>query len=61
MVGAMGGKHLGTATRARVLTEVESWAARELGDLDEVAAWEQRYVLEGVRMAGHRRSAFRAG
>jgi ubiquinone/menaquinone biosynthesis C-methylase UbiE len=61
MVGAMGGKHLGTATRARVLTEVESWAARELGDLDEVAAWEERYVLEGVRMAGNRGSACHVG
>lgn len=56
VVGAMGGKQLGAAIRARVLTEVESWAARELGDLDEVATWEERYVLEGVRVADHTRS-----
>jgi len=61
VVGAMGGKQLGAATRARVLTEVESWAACELGDLDEVAAWEGRYVLEGVRMPGDRRSTCRVG
>jgi ubiquinone/menaquinone biosynthesis C-methylase UbiE len=55
-VGAMGGKQLGAATRASVLTEVESWAARELGDLDEVAAWEERYVIDGVRMGEQPRS-----
>ena len=54
VVGAMGGKQLSATTRARVLGEVESWAARELGDLDEVAAWDERYVLEGVRMSGDR-------
>jgi SAM-dependent methyltransferase len=56
VVGAMAGKQLDAATRARVLTEVESWAAHELGGLDEVAAWEERYVLQGVRMADHPRS-----
>ena len=60
-VGAMGGKQLSAATRASVLTEVESWAARELGDLGKVAAWDECYVLEGVRMAGHRRWACRVG
>lgn len=55
-MGAMGGKHLSAATRAGVLTDVESWATRELGDLGEVATWEERYVLEGVRMADHPRS-----
>ena len=54
-VGAMGGKQLSAATRAGVLTEVESWAAQELGDLDEAATWRERYVLEGVRMADHPR------
>ena len=56
VVGAMGGKRLDPASRARVLTDVESWAARELGDLGEVATWEERYVLEGVRMGDHPRS-----
>jgi SAM-dependent methyltransferase len=56
MMGAMGGKQLSAATRAGVLTDVESWAAHELGDLGEVATWEERYVLEGVRMADHPRS-----
>jgi ubiquinone/menaquinone biosynthesis C-methylase UbiE len=50
VVGAMGGQQLGAVTRARVLTEVESWAARELGDLDKAAAWEERYMLGGARM-----------
>lgn len=59
VVGAMGGKQLSAATRARVLTEVESWAACELGDLGKVAAWDERYVLEGVRMVGDRRWASR--
>ena len=52
VVGAMGGRRLSAATRASVLAEVESWATRELGDPGEVAAWEERYVLDGVRMAG---------
>jgi len=56
MMGAMGGKQLSAATRAGILTEVQSWAARELGDLGEVATWEERYVLRGVRMADHPRS-----
>ena len=56
VVGAMGGKQLGAATRARVLTEVESWAASEMGDLDEVASWGEQYALEGVRMADPPRS-----
>ena len=60
-VGAMGGKELSAATRASVLIEVESWAARELGEVDEVTAWDERYVLEGVRMAGDRRWACRVG
>ena len=59
VVGAMGGKQLGAATRAGVLTAVETWAAGELGDLGEVAAWGERYVLQGVRMPGDRRSAGR--
>jgi ubiquinone/menaquinone biosynthesis C-methylase UbiE len=56
VVGAMGGKQLGASTRARVSAEVESWAARELGDPGEVAAWEEWYVLEGVRMPDQPRS-----
>ncbi len=52
-VGAMGGKQLHTASGAKVLTEVQNWAARDLGGLDEVATWEERYVLQGVRMADH--------
>ncbi len=56
MMAAMGGKQVSAATRARVLTEVESWAAHELGDLGEVASWEERYVLEGVRMPDEPRS-----
>jgi hypothetical protein len=61
VVGAMGGKQLSAATRASVLTEVESWAARELGDLGEVAAWDERYMLEGVRMSSDRHWARRVG
>ena len=60
VVGAMGGKQLTAATRDTVLSEVESWAARELGDLGEVAAWDERYVLEGVRIAVDRPGARRA-
>ena len=56
----MGGKQLTAATRDTVLSEVESWAARELGDLGEVAAWDERYVLEGVRIAVDRPGARRA-
>jgi SAM-dependent methyltransferase len=55
-MGAMGGKQLSTATRAGVLTEIESWAAHELGALGEAATWEEQYVLEGVRMADRPRS-----
>ncbi len=51
VVGAMGGRRLSAATRASVLAEVESWASSELGDLDAVALWQERYVLEGVRMS----------
>jgi SAM-dependent methyltransferase len=61
MMGAMGGKQLSAATRAGVLTDVESWAAHELGDLGEIATWEERYVLEGVRMADHPRSTTVSG
>jgi len=60
-VGAMGGKRLGEATRANVLGEVESWAAREIGDLGAVAVWQERYVLEGVRMADYPHSTSRVG
>ena len=54
VVGAMGGQQLDAATRACVLAELEQWAAREVGDPCTVATWEERYVLEGVRMAGRR-------
>jgi hypothetical protein len=60
-VGAMGGKRLSAATQARVLTEVESWAAGELEDLGKVSSWDERYVLEGVRMAGDPDRASRVG
>jgi ubiquinone/menaquinone biosynthesis C-methylase UbiE len=60
-VGAMGGRQLSDATRTAVLAEVESWAARELGDPGEVAAWDERYVLEGVRLEGVRMAGDRRG
>ena len=52
VVGAIGGKQLSAATRERVLSDVERWAVREFGDLGEVAAWEERYVLDGDADAG---------
>src|SRR5262249_49522918 len=61
MVGAMGGEQLTPATRDRVLTEVESWAARELGDLSEVVAWDERYLIGGGRGGGGREGAARGG
>jgi ubiquinone/menaquinone biosynthesis C-methylase UbiE len=56
-VGAAGGERLSATARARVLTEMERWAARELGDRDKLAAWDERYVLQGVRMASDRGAA----
>jgi SAM-dependent methyltransferase len=61
VVGAMGGRQLGAAMRASVLAEVERWATHELGDLGAVELWQERYVLEGVRIAGNRRSTGRVG
>jgi SAM-dependent methyltransferase len=60
-VGAMGGKQLSAATRDNVLTDVEAWAARELGDPDEIMSWDERYEISGARMPDRRVGAARAG
>jgi SAM-dependent methyltransferase len=48
-VGAVGGHRLDATSRARILAQLERWAADELGDLRTRAIWEERYVLEGAR------------
>jgi ubiquinone/menaquinone biosynthesis C-methylase UbiE len=54
--GAMGagGQRLDASVSAGVLAELECWAARELGDPRGIAVWEERYTLEGVRIADER-------
>jgi len=48
-VGAAGGQGIDAASRAAVMAELGSWAARELGDAHSVSTWTEQYVLEGVR------------
>lgn len=50
-VEVSGGANRGGADRSAVLMELEKWAARELGDLERVDTWTERYVLEGVKLS----------
>jgi ubiquinone/menaquinone biosynthesis C-methylase UbiE len=45
-----GAEHVDDALLDGVLEDLAAWAARELGDLRTVMTWEERYVLEGVRL-----------
>jgi hypothetical protein len=47
---SMGGISLDASVRAAVLDELAEWARRELGDPDTVTAWQERYMLGGVRL-----------
>ena len=48
-VGAAGGRHIDAGSRALVMAELGTWAARELGDAHNVSTWTEHYVLGGVR------------
>jgi SAM-dependent methyltransferase len=50
-MGAAGGQQLDAAMRRGVLGELRDWAGRELGDPCAVTSWEERYRLDGVRVA----------
>jgi ubiquinone/menaquinone biosynthesis C-methylase UbiE len=47
---SMGGRELDAGMRAGILGELAQWAGRELGDLDTVRLWQERYVIRGVRL-----------
>jgi ubiquinone/menaquinone biosynthesis C-methylase UbiE len=51
---SMGGISLDADVRAAVLDELAEWVGRELGDPDTVTAWQERYMLGGVRLKEER-------
>lgn len=48
----VGGVEVPAPIRSAVLVDLRTWAGRELGDLDEVVEFEERYTLDGVRLGG---------